>query len=389
VRAAYNVGDTLLWGQSMGGLAALTAIAQDIVTPAGALFTYPVCNLANIYGIGTYTAGINTAYGITGTSPNTYAEKTDGYDPVLREAADFGTVPMRFYASPGDVTVPQEDNTDQFAALVASTRVEAVVVTCTGGHGNPSHFIPAEYVAFFDRCIAPVSVISGSITGVNAAQIVFNRCVSITDVSGIQVRINSGAWQTVAAIASGSLATWTFTTTGAIAEGDTVQWQYVGGADSIVDCHSSTDVGALAAFTLTNDLDQTAPIIVSAEVGAEGENIVALVFSEDLISADFTAGWTIEVDATPLTISGATESPAGTLQITTAESVTNGQTVTISYDAGTGDIEDASGNALATFADAAVTNNVSAVSGATYAAMGAVITVGAQSVMVPGIGVVG
>ena len=154
IRANYNVKGVALWGQSMGGLEALSVVAQGKIPLTGALLTYPVCSLANLYGLGVYTGAIDTAYGITGAGIATYANKTYGLDPALKPASAFKDTPLRFYASTVDTVVPKAANTDAMQAIVASTRTEAVIVSCTGDHGDTSHFQPSDYVAFFDRCFA-------------------------------------------------------------------------------------------------------------------------------------------------------------------------------------------------------------------------------------------
>lgn len=151
VRANYNVKGVALWGQSMGGLDALSVVAQGKIPVLGALLAYPVCNLANLYSLGGFTSAINTAYGITGTGNATYANLTYGMDPVLKPASAFRDTPMRFYASAGDTTVPKANNTDALIAIVGASRAEASLVVCSGNHGDASHFVPSEYVAFFDR----------------------------------------------------------------------------------------------------------------------------------------------------------------------------------------------------------------------------------------------
>lgn len=142
------------WSQSMGGLDGLLALAQGKIKAVGWLGTYPVCNLANLYSLGTYTGAINTAYGITGVGIATYGNKTWGNDPALRQGFNWRHVPMRFYASSGDTAVPKANNTDVLAALVAGCTREAVVVACTGNHGDASHFDATSYLAFFARCFA-------------------------------------------------------------------------------------------------------------------------------------------------------------------------------------------------------------------------------------------
>ena len=152
IRANYNVKSVALWGQSMGGLDTLSAIAQGKFPVSGALLTYPVCNLANLHLLGVYTSAINAAYGITGAGIYTYANQTYGMDPCLKAATAYRDIPMRFYASAGDTVVPKANNTDVLRAIVANSRAESTVVLCTGNHGDASHFQPSDYVAFFARC---------------------------------------------------------------------------------------------------------------------------------------------------------------------------------------------------------------------------------------------
>lgn len=169
VRANYNVSNVCIWSQSMGGMDGLLVLAQNKVQGVvGWLGTYPVCNLANLYGLGTYTGSINTAYGITGAGIQTYAHQTRGNDPSLGFGGlAFRNVPMRFYASPSDTVVPKANNTDPFKAFVQSSTRESVVVVCSGNHGDPSHFQPTDYVSFFQRCFATPVATTG-IAGVSA-----------------------------------------------------------------------------------------------------------------------------------------------------------------------------------------------------------------------------
>ncbi len=157
VRDNYNVKGVGIWSQSMGGLTGLSAITQGkIKDVVGWLGTYPVCNLSAMYagGAGGYATTINTSFGITGSGNATYANLTYGMDPALRSAGEYRSIPMRFYASAGDTVVPKVSNTDILRAIVLANRREADLIVCTGNHGDPSHFIPSEYVAFFNRCFA-------------------------------------------------------------------------------------------------------------------------------------------------------------------------------------------------------------------------------------------
>jgi hypothetical protein len=154
LRDTYNVAGVALWSQSMGGMSGLNALAQGKFPVVGWLGTYPVCNLGAMHTSSSYTGSINTAYSITGTGTGTYANRTRGMDPALKGGFAYRHVPMRFYASAGDTIVSKANNTDVLAALVAKCCRESELIVCTGNHGHPSHFVPAEYVAFFDRCFA-------------------------------------------------------------------------------------------------------------------------------------------------------------------------------------------------------------------------------------------
>lgn len=154
VRDNYNVSGVCIWSQSMGGMSGLLCAAQGKFEVLGWLGTYPVCNLANLYSLGSYTSQINTAHGVTGSGSGTYANRTRGLDPALLTGFSWRHMPMRLYASTGDTVVPRANNADTLAALVAGCARETDLVACSGDHGHASHFQPAEYLAFFDRCFS-------------------------------------------------------------------------------------------------------------------------------------------------------------------------------------------------------------------------------------------
>lgn len=155
----YDISYVLLLSQSMGGLTGLSCLSQhkvpNIIAWAG---IYPACNLGAIYDAGSFTSAINTAYSCSST---TYAAKTNGMDPALKWGLAFRLVPMRFYASAGDTSIDKSDNSDTFAALIATSAPEAEVVVCSGNHGDPSHFQPADLVAFYERALAAPQRTSG------------------------------------------------------------------------------------------------------------------------------------------------------------------------------------------------------------------------------------
>ncbi len=138
-------------GTSMGGLATLLAFPNGGIPVKGAALYDPVTDLAWAYGA-QFTVGINAAYGITGTSPNTYAEKTAGHDPRLRAASDWAYARFRFYRNSGDLIVNPTENSSDFAAQVAGVSLEADIVNLTGNHLEGIEGTTEDLIAFFERC---------------------------------------------------------------------------------------------------------------------------------------------------------------------------------------------------------------------------------------------
>lgn len=160
VHAAYPVSDVIMWGESMGALDALliSAGVKSVPTVRGAMIFSGVCSLANAYaGIGdvTFTGQINTAFGITGSSPNTYAELTAGYDPVLRTTANYTSKRFRFTGSASDSTATKASHMDVMTAAISGVTAECVSVTSTGGHSDASLYADTSAIlAYVARCVA-------------------------------------------------------------------------------------------------------------------------------------------------------------------------------------------------------------------------------------------
>lgn len=149
--AHYRINRTSFWSQSMGGMSGLLALRDKrIPNVIGWLGTYPVTNLKSSYGMKRFAEQIQAAFHFNDASE--FNEKTTGFDPVQMNPASFKVQRVRIYASAQDTVVPKTDHTDAIARILADGRKELEVVTCRGDHGDPSHFIPTEYVAFFDRC---------------------------------------------------------------------------------------------------------------------------------------------------------------------------------------------------------------------------------------------
>lgn len=146
-------GRVIHFSQSAGGPSGLLSCITDFVTIPGTkgwFGVYPACNLSWCYANG-FNTDIDAAYNIP--AGGTYAVQTAGHDPVLLTATKFDNLPMRFYASASDITIDKTNNTDAMRTLVTGHASELVLVTCTGVHGDPSHFRPTDVSAFVARCV--------------------------------------------------------------------------------------------------------------------------------------------------------------------------------------------------------------------------------------------
>jgi hypothetical protein len=144
----YNITRICFWSQSMGGISGLLSLAT-IPNVQGWLGTYPVANLDDMYRNPRFTSQIEAAFSFKGLS--NLERTTILFNPVKMDMAKVTVPRVRFYASPEDSVVPQATNSD-IMTKVFGKRKENVVITCKGEHGDPSHFVPKEYVEFFDRC---------------------------------------------------------------------------------------------------------------------------------------------------------------------------------------------------------------------------------------------
>ncbi len=159
VDAIYPVSDVVMWGESMGGLAAMNLAGGtgSIPNMRGAMIFAGLTDLAGAYagsGDPSFTGQINTAFGITGTTPNTYAEKTVGLDPMLRPDANYAG--KRFLISTTtDSTAPSATHGAPLIAKLTGVAAEVMAPTFTGGHSSPNRYDdPAAILAFLDRCVS-------------------------------------------------------------------------------------------------------------------------------------------------------------------------------------------------------------------------------------------
>lgn len=149
MKATYNISTVMILAGSMGNMAAAQLVKNrsDITHWFG---MEPALNLANMYS-GSFSSAINTAYGITGVSPNTYAEKTANSDPC-RYAANTYKNKAKIYllSSPADTVVPTANNAQVFYERY---NTDGTVMTwdntATGDHGDATHYDQTKILNFF------------------------------------------------------------------------------------------------------------------------------------------------------------------------------------------------------------------------------------------------
>ncbi|MEK0153946.1 hypothetical protein [Arthrobacter oryzae] len=146
------INGVLLSGESMGGISALNALTHNVLPNVlGIYLAQPVISLWHRY----QNAGhdyITAAYGIAADGSD-YATKTAGYDPYLQQANKFRGAPMYITGSTSDTTALVDPFMKGLIARLTGYS-PTTFVAATGGHGDPSEFVPNNYVTFLESCAA-------------------------------------------------------------------------------------------------------------------------------------------------------------------------------------------------------------------------------------------
>lgn len=112
---------------------------------------------------------------------------------------------------------------------------------------------------------------------------------------------------------------------------------------------------AVVVVTIEGEAETTPPEIVSASLASNGQTLT-VVLSES-VTATNAAGWSVSAgDGETRTLSLASGSGTSSLVFTLSLAAGAGDGVTVSYNAGAGDVEDSAGNALASVASFVVAN---------------------------------
>ncbi|WP_461172266.1 hypothetical protein M1D93_14880 [Arthrobacter sp. Z1-9] len=142
----------LLSGESMGGIAALNVLTRKALPNVlGVFLSQPIVSLKHRYDNG-HGPDIRASYGITPDGSD-YVTKTAGHDPDFEPGSRFGGVPLYITSSTTDSAALKAPFIDSLMERVQSYS-PVTFVPASGGHGDPSHFIPGNYVAFLRECAA-------------------------------------------------------------------------------------------------------------------------------------------------------------------------------------------------------------------------------------------
>lgn len=120
-----------LWGNSMGGSAALTAISRRRFPIRAARLIDPVTSLTALWSNPSFPT-LSAAYGASTTA-------RDLNNPIVLPVSTFAGVPMLFSASASDTTISKTTHTDAMRTRLGSTVENALLVT-TGVHNDPDAF---------------------------------------------------------------------------------------------------------------------------------------------------------------------------------------------------------------------------------------------------------
>jgi hypothetical protein len=190
--------------------------------------------------------------------------------------------------------------------------------------------------------------------------VVFDEAVT-GDGTGFE--IDNGSALTATYVSGDGTATWMFTLSGTVLDADTPVLTYDSGVGDMADLAANA-LADIASGAVTNNstqvLDVTAPTLSSVTV--TGATTLTLVFDE-AVNVTTATGLTIAASGAAVTVSSPAGTGTSTLTFTLSRSIASTESLSFSYDSGTGDIEDLAGNALATISNRLATNNVSAVAG--------------------------
>lgn len=146
------IGAVILYGNSMGGIAAQNCLLTNTIpSVAGLYLVDPTYDLYQRYTNGRQSE-INSAYGCT---PETYAEKTAGYDPALRHWSEYRGLPIHIRASSLDTIVPFSLHGQKLKNYLGGHNDVTLFDTQTAGHNISDRFDGEDLISFIHtKCIS-------------------------------------------------------------------------------------------------------------------------------------------------------------------------------------------------------------------------------------------
>lgn len=157
----YDVGDTLIFARSMGGLPAIYAALDDATiapTVKAVALNAPVLDLRAAFEAPNLDDVVIAAYGLNPDGSD-FDALTAGHNPMEDMDPPGDVLYWRFWIGDADTTVPPADHTTPFKALIDADggAVESEVVVFPGAthaSNQPLYDVHDDAVAFFKRALA-------------------------------------------------------------------------------------------------------------------------------------------------------------------------------------------------------------------------------------------
>ncbi|MFW8769952.1 MULTISPECIES: hypothetical protein [Klebsiella] len=146
------IGAVILYGNSMGGIAAQNCLLTNTIpSVAGLYLVDPTYDLYQRYTNGR-ASEINAAYECTSA---TYAEKTAGYDPALRHWSEYRGLPIHIRASSLDTSVRLSLHGQKLKTYLGEHNDVTLFDTQTAGHNIADRFDGEDLMSFIHaKCIS-------------------------------------------------------------------------------------------------------------------------------------------------------------------------------------------------------------------------------------------
>lgn len=152
VNAIWPVYDTMLHGESMGGLTMMVLASKKLIPTVRAVASIDgALNLRAAYDMAgqAYGSQIRTAYGMAADGSD-YTAKAAGHDAVLLDMTTFNGLRLFVEGSPNDLNIPKASHADVFVTNLGANAAVLVTKTGTGTHVTAENFFPTDVLAFMD-----------------------------------------------------------------------------------------------------------------------------------------------------------------------------------------------------------------------------------------------